>query len=333
MKESKIGQISRLRSKITVSYGITLLVLLLLMLLLTVMTKDFLSYENLFNLVRATSVYGIVALAMTFVIITGGIDLSVGANVGLAGMVVTILTVNQGFNMWPAMIIAIAGCVLVGFLNGVLIYDGKLPPFIATLGTMTIIRAVILLLSDSRNITGLPEEFLKIAKITLGMTKTNNFGMSVTYGIPFMALIWFLLIFLSWFIFKYTRFGRNIFAVGSNENSARLSGISVRKTVYGVYIFSGILCSIGGILLTSRLASGIPTLGTGYEMNAIAAAVVGGASMSGGTGYIGGTVVGALLIATIRNGGTLLGLNGQIIEILIGCLIIAAVLFDRLRKE
>lgn len=333
MENKKPGLFARLQNKITRSYGIALVVLLALMVVLSLTTDgNFLTYENIFNLSRATSVYGIVALAMTFVIITGGIDLSVGANVGLAGMLVTLLTVNHGFNMWLTMLIAVVACAMVGLLNGILIYDGKLPPFIATLGSMTIIRAVILLISDSRNITGLPEEFLKISKITIGFTKTNNLGMPATYGIPFMALVWLLLILASAAIFKYTYFGRNIFAVGSNCDAARLSGISVRKTIYGVYVSSGVLCALGGILLTSRLASGIPTLGTGYEMNAIAAAVVGGASMSGGVGYIGGTVIGAILIATIRNGGTLWSLNGQIIEILIGCLIIAAVLMDKLKK-
>lgn len=333
MENEKPNFLTLLHNKITSSYGITLVVLLLLVIVLCFTTNgNFLTYENIFNLSRATSVYGIVALAMTFVIITGGIDLSVGANVGLAGMLLTLLTVKQGMNVPLAMLISIVASALVGFLNGVLIYDGKMPPFIATLGSMTIIRAVILLISNSRNINGLPKEFLQISKITIGITKTNSLGEPMTYGISFMALIWLLLILISWAIFKYTYFGRNIFAVGSNYDAARLSGISVRKTIYGAYISSGILCSLGGLLLTSRLSSGIPTLGTGYELNAIAAAVVGGASMSGGVGYIGGTVVGAILIATIRNGGILWGLNGQIIEILIGCLIVVAVLIDKLKR-
>jgi ribose transport system permease protein len=314
-------------------YAVPLLILVLLALVLTFATDSFLTYENIFNLARSTAVYGIVAIAMTFVIITGGIDLSVGPNVGLAGMIVALLVIQAGVNMWLAMIIGIAACALVGFFNGLMVYDGKLPPFIATLGTLTIIRAVIMLISGARNITGFGPEFLGIAKTTWGVTSTDVNGVATTYGVPLMAFVWIVVILVAYFIVKKTIFGRSIFAIGSNMEAARLSGISVRKTTYGAYIFSGILCGIGGILLTSRLASGIPTLGSGYELDAIAAAVVGGASMSGGEGSVGGTVVGAILIATIRNGGVLLGLNGQIIEIVIGCLIVFAVLLDSVSKR
>ena len=314
-------------------YAVPLIILIFLGVILSLATNSFFSYENIFNLLRSTSVYGIVAIAMTFVIITGGIDLSVGPNVGLSGMIVALLVIQGGMNMWLAMIIGIAACALVGFFNGAMIYDGKLPPFIATLGTLTIVRAVIMLISGARNITGFDASFLQIAKTTWGVTTTDINGVATTYGVPLMAFVWIVVIFIAFFIVKKTIFGRSIFAIGSNMEAARLSGISVRKTTYGAYIFSGILCGIGGILLTSRLASGIPTLGTGYELDAIASAVVGGASMSGGEGSVGGTVVGAILIATIRNGGVLLGLNGQIIEIVIGFLIVFAVLLDSLNKR
>lgn len=315
------------------SYGVPLMFLIVLAVILTFGTDSFLTYDNIFNLMRSTSVYGIVAIAMTFVIITGGIDLSVGPNVGLAGMIVALLVIQQGMNMWLAMVIGIAACALVGFMNGLMVYDGKLPPFIATLGTLTIIRAVIMLISGARNITGFDDSFLQIAQTTIGVSAADQNGVEVTYGVPLMALVWIVIVILAIFIVRKTIFGRSIFAVGSNMEASRLSGISVRKTTYGAYIFSGILCGIGGILLTSRLASGIPTLGQGYELDAIASAVVGGASMSGGEGSVGGTVVGAILIGTIRNGGVLLGLNGQIIEIVIGCLIVGAVLIDSLNKK
>lgn len=314
-------------------YGAVLLVLVAVFVVMSIINRNFMSYNNMFNLARSTAVYGIVALAMTFVIITGGIDLSVGVNVGLAGMIVTLLTVNGIMPMPLAMIAALAACAVAGLLNGVLIHDGKLPPFIATLGMMTIIRAVILLISNSRNITGLPDGFLGIAKKTFGISVTNKLGMQVTYGVPLMAVVWVLTIVISFIIFKHTTFGRNVFACGSNVEAARLSGISVRGTTYGVYILSGIFCGIGGILLTSRVASGIPTLGTGYEMDAIAAAVIGGASMSGGVGYVGGTVVGAILIATIGNAGTLLGLNSNYTQIIIGLLIVVSVLIDKFKKQ
>lgn len=319
--------------RMTNSYGVPLMFLIILAIGLWIGTNSFLTYDNIFNLVRSTAVYGIVAIAMTFVIITGGIDLSVGPNVGLAGMIVALLVIQQGMNMWLAMIIGLVAVALVGLANGVMVYDGKMPPFIATLGTLTIIRAVIMLVSDARNITGFDESFLQIAQTTIGVSSMDEIGDEITYGLPLMAFVWIVIIVLAIFIVRKTIFGRSIFAVGSNLEAARLSGISVRKTTYGAYIFSGVLCGVGGILLTSRLASGIPTLGQGYELDAIASAVVGGASMSGGEGSVGGTVVGAILIATIRNGGVLLGLKGPIIEIVIGCLIVGAVLIDSLSKK
>ncbi|WP_274939463.1 ABC transporter permease [Chordicoccus furentiruminis] len=301
-------------------YGVVTIVLIAVFIVMSFLSKNFMTGVNMYNLMRSTAVYGIIALAMTFVIVTGGIDLSVGTHVGMAGMVVALLTVNQVCGIWPAVFIALALCAVIGLINGIMIYDGGLPPFIATLGMMMITRAIILLISNAKNITGLPQSFLAVSKMKVG-------------PIPFMAVVWFIAIAISFFIFKYTVFGRNVFSVGSNIEAARLSGIPVRRTTYGVYVLSGIFCGVGGILLTSRVASGIPTLGTGYEMNAIAAAVVGGASMNGGEGYIGGTVVGSILIATIANAGTLLGLNSNITDIIVGVLIVASVLIDKFRKH
>ena len=306
--------------KLLEGYGVVTIVMIVLFVVMSIVNKNFMSYNNMFNLARATAVSGILALSMTFVIITGGIDLSVGTHVGLAGMIVTQLTVNGILPIGLAIIVALLATAAIGLFNGVLIYDGKLPPFIATMGVMTITRSIILIISNSRNITGLPESFLQLAKIKV-------FGV-----IPFMAFVWILVIIFSFVVFKYTTFGRNVFACGSNTEAARLSGISVRWTTYGVYMLSGILCGIGGILATARVASGVPTLGTGYEMDAIAATVVGGASMSGGVGYVGGTVVGTILIATITNAGTLLGFNTNVTSIIIGGLIIIAVLIDKFRK-
>ena len=305
--------------KLLEGYGVVTIVMVLLFVIMSIINKNFMSYTNMFNLARATAVSGILALAMTFVIITGGIDLSVGTHVGLAGMVVTQLTVNGILPIGLAVIVALMATCAIGLFNGVLIYDGKLPPFIATMGVMTITRSIILIISNSRNITGLPESFLALAKITV-------------LGIPFMAFVWIIVIIFSFIVFRYTTFGRNVFACGSNTEAARLSGISVRWTTYGVFMLSGILCGIGGILATARVASGVPTLGDGYEMDAIAATVVGGASMSGGVGYVGGTVVGTILIATITNAGTLLGFNTNVTRIIIGALIIVAVLIDKFRK-
>ena len=263
--------------KLLGSFGVPLLFLIVLAIILSISTDSFLTYDNVFNLARSTAVYGIVAIAMTFVIITGGIDLSVGPNVGLSGMIVALLVIQNGMNMWLAMLIGIGACAVVGLMNGIMVYDGKLPPFIATLGTLTIVRSVILLISGARNITGFDKSFLQIAQTTWGITFLDGDGVAKTFGVPLMAFVWIVIILIAFFIVKKTIFGRSIFAVGSNVEAARLSGISVRKTTYSAYMFSSILCGIGGILLTSRLSSGIPTLGQGYELDAIASAVVGGA--------------------------------------------------------
>ena len=314
-------------------YGVVFMVLILVFVVMTIVNKNFMTYSNIYNLARSTAVYGIVALAMTFVIVTGGIDLSVGTHVGLAGMISTLLTVQAGWNIFAAILVSLVACAAAGLINGILIYDGKLPPFIATMGMMTIVRAFILLISGARNISGLPKAFTDFAKLTIGAPGVDQYGNPTTYGVPVMALVWIILIVISWLVFRYTTFGRNIFACGSNVDAARLSGISVRKTTYGVYLLSGIFCGIGGVLLTSRLSSGIPTLGDGYELDAIAASVIGGASMSGGEGYIGGTVVGSILIATIGNVGTLLGLNSNYTDIIIGLLIVVSVLIDRFKRK
>ena len=324
----------RTKKQFMKGYFVVFLVLLALMIVMTIINKSFLTYDNINNLLRSTAVYGIVALAMTFVIVTGGIDLSVGTNLGLAGMLFTLLIEEASWGVWPAVIAAIAVCAGVGAINGVLIHDGKLPPFIATLGMKTIIRAVIVLISSGRNISIHNDAFNNFAiSVPVGFPGVDAFGKEIKMGLPVMVLIWIVLIIISFIIFRYTTFGRNVFACGSNVNAARLSGISVRKTIYGAFIVSAVFCSIGGLLSASRLRSGIPTLGDGYEEDAIAAAVIGGASMSGGEGYIGGTVVGALLIATIKNAGTLMKLDTNWTKVIIGALIIVAVLIDRFKKH
>ena len=314
-------------------YFVVFLVLVALFVVMTIANNKFLTYDNLYNLARSTAVYGIVALAITFVIVTGGIDLSVGTNVSLSSMVFTLLIEMGGWAVAPALVAGVVACGVVGAINGVLVHDGKLPPCIATLGMTTITRSAILLISGGKNFTIHNDTFNKFATWTLGVPGIDAYGNETTLGLPVMVLVLIVLIIVSFIIFRYTTFGRNVFACGSNVNAARLSGISVRKTTYGAYIVSAVFCAIGGLLSASRLRSGIPTLGDGYEEDAIAAAVIGGASMSGGEGYIGGTVVGSILIATIKNAGTLLGFDSNVTKLVIGVLIIVAVLIDRFKKH
>jgi ribose transport system permease protein len=296
-----------------------LIILTLLFVALSFASPVFFKVNNMKTLARQASIYGIVAIGMVFVITSSGIDLSVGSVVGLSG-VLTAMLIVKGMPIPIAMIISIIVGSLIGLINGILIHDGKVPPFIATLGTMTVTRAIIMLITGAKMVSGLPKSFTGIAQMT-------------TFGVPFLFIAWVITIVIAWFITQKTIFGRNIYAIGSNKEAARLSGIDVRKTTYGVYMFSAFVCSIAGILLTARLGNGVPTAGTGYELDAIAASVVGGASLDGGEGSVIGTVLGAMIMATLRQGGTLLGINSFIVEIIIGSLIVIAVLLDKLRKN
>ena len=296
-----------------------ILILAALFIVLAVLTPRFLTLRNITNLVRQTAIIGIVSIGITYVIIAGGIDLSVGSLLAVSGMTAALLMKN-GMPPLLAVFIAFAAGLLLGMVNGILIYDGQVPPFIATLGMMTAARGVVMLISGARMVTGLPDSFVQFAQIQL-------------LGIPSLALVWLAVILVSVLITTRMRFGRNIFAVGSNREAARLSGIDIRLTTYGVYMASGLAAALAGVLMTSRLSNGIPTAGQMYELDAIAAAVVGGASLSGGEGTVLGTVLGAMIIATIQNGGNLLGINPFVLQTTIGILIVAAVLIDQMNKR
>lgn len=298
--------------------GTLVLILLVMVVFLTIFTQGFMTGNNLSNLVRQTAINGVVALGMTFVIIAGGIDLSVGSVVGFAGIFVALL-MKSGMPILLAVSLALIISVVFGVINGFMIFDGRIPPFIATLGSMTIIRGVIMLVSNARMIAGLPKPFL-------------NFAQSVIVGLPALFFVWLILIFVAWFITNHTPFGRNTYTLGSNIEVARLSGINIRSTIYAIYGFCGLMAGVAGILMTSRLANGIPTGGQGYEMDAIASCVIGGASLSGAEGTILGTVLGAIIMATLRNGGNLLGIDPFILQIVNGVIIVAAVFLDQYRK-
>jgi ribose/xylose/arabinose/galactoside ABC-type transport system permease subunit len=320
VKEMETKKISSpdILKKLFAGEGTLIIILAVLFAALTATSDSFLTVNNLSNLVRQTSVVGVVAIGMSFVIITGGIDLSVGAVVGFSGILSTILMKN-GMGMILAIIVSILCSMLIGLINGILIHNGKVPPFIATMGIMAIVRGMIMLVSGARMIAGLPKAFTDFAQINI-------------IGLPSLFFVWLIVIVAAAFITKWTVFGRNVYAVGSNTEAARLSGINVKTVIYKTYILSAFTSAVAGILMTSRLGNGIPTAGQGYEMDAIAAAVLGGASLSGAEGTILGTVLGAIIMATLRNGGNLLGINPFILDISIGALIIIAVLIDQNAK-
>ncbi|MCL2864732.1 MAG: ABC transporter permease [Lachnospiraceae bacterium] len=316
---SNKNQIKKVKFHVGKTEIFLLAVLALLFIIFAVATPVFFRFSNIMNLLRQTSIYGIVALGMVFVIISSGIDLSVGSVLGFSGTVVALMVTNN-ISIPVAIILAILACAAIGAMNGVLIYDGNVPPFIATMGMMSLVRATLMLMTNARMISGLPENFLAIARFN-------------PLGIPLLAIVWILLSLIALFIARKTVFGRNVYAYGSNKEAARLSGIHIRLTVYGTYIFSAVMCAIAGILITSRLSNAAPTTGTGYELDAIAASVVGGASLNGGQGSVIGAFLGAIIMSTLRQGGTLLGVNSFIMEIIIALLIIAAVLLDQIQRK
>lgn len=295
------------------------LIIILLALLIVISALDIRFLTNITNIFRQTAIIGVMAVGMTFVIISGGIDLSVGSILAFSSILASQLMV-AGVPVAIAIIIALIAGSAIGALMGFTIHKGKVPAFIATLGGMTIVRAGVMLMCDAKKVMGLPDI-------------VGDFAVVKVLGIPAMGYVWFLIVIIGWFVSKYTVFGRNTYAIGSNEESARLSGIKIGKNICGIYAFCAFTSSVAGILMTTRLGNGVPTAGSGYELDTIAAVVVGGASLSGAVGSIPGTVLGTIIIAMIRNGGTLLGINPFILDILVGLLIVVAVLIDQLRKN
>jgi len=321
LKKGVLAKISRHleNRRILAAEGTLLAILIFLAISLSIGSEFFFTVENLTNLVRHTSIVGVVAIGMTFVIISGGIDLSVGSVVGFSGMIAAII-MRDGGNIFLSIIVGICAGTMVGVINGLVIHKGKVPPFIATMGSMIVVRGGIMLVSGARMVSGLPREF-------------TNFSQDSFLGLPNLFVVWLIIMFAADFIAKRSLFGRNIYAIGSNEEASRLSGIKIQFNTISVYAFCSFMASVSGIMMTSRLANGVPTGGDGFELDAIAAAVIGGASLSGAEGTVLGTVLGAFIMAMLRNGGTLMGVNPFILQIAIGIIVVAAVLIDKRKKQ
>ncbi len=297
-----------------------MVIIVLIFAICAIGTESFLSEYNISNVLKQCSIIGIIAISATFIIITGGIDLSCGAICGMSSLITALMLTKYSMPIFAAIVIAILVGVLCGLYNGFIIHEFKVPPFIATLGTMTIVRGLIKVISDAKTIAGLPKEFSK-------------FSNESTLFVPNLAWVWVLVIVLAFVILKFTRFGRNLYVIGSGQEVARLSGINLRLNTYGVYALAGLLCGVAGVLLTARINSAVPTGGQGYEMNAIAATVIGGASLAGAKGTAWGTALGTILMTLIDNGGIQFGVNPFIMEISVGVLITVAVIIDMTRNK
>ena len=289
---------------------------------------NFLKAENLLNIANQISVIAILAVGMTFVIITGGIDLSVGSLIALSAVLATwLIRAKAGAEQATAagMVVcclaAILACGLVGFLNGVVIIGFAVPPFIVTLGTMLIASGAAYLISDGGSIFQLPDTFVRL-----------GLGTDVL-GIPNGVVLMGVLYLLAHIVMTRTALGRYVYAVGGNAEAARLAGVRVPAVVIFVYTLSGVLAGLGGVVVASQLKSGSPTYGQVYELYVIAAVVVGGTSLSGGEGNVLGTLLGAFLIAVIQNGMNLTGVESYTQRVVLGAIIVGAVLVDRLKHR
>jgi len=286
---------------------------------LSFLSPAFLRVTNILNVIRQTSIYGIMAVGITFVILTGGIDLSVGSMLALSGIVLA-GSIKAGLPLFPVILLTLAVGTAAGLVNGLVITQGKITPFVATLGMMSIARGLTLIYSKGYPISGFSAEFRFI-------------GGGSVFGLPFPIILFLITILIAWLVLNHTKFGRYTYAIGGNEETVKLSGINVNFYKTLVYMTSGLTAGLSALILTARLNSAEPIAGTGYELDVIAAVVIGGTSLNGGRGTVWGTLIGALLIGVINNGMNLLGISPYFQLIVRGLIIIFAVLLDRLRDE
>lgn len=290
--------------------------LLVITIILAVMSPNFLTLNNILNVLRQVSINALIAFGMTFVILTGGIDLSVGAILALSGALTAGLMTN-GMDPILAILVGLLAGAVMGMVNGLLVAKGKVAPFIATLATMTIFRGLTLVYTEGRPITGFDSDMFTML------------GAGYLFIIP-VPVIWTLGCFaMLYFILKKTAFGRRVYAIGGNEEAAILSGIKVSRVKIYIYALTGFLSALAGIILTSRLNSAQANAGMGYELDAIAAVVLGGTSLSGGRGWIFGTLIGAMIIGVLNNGLNLLEVSSFYQQVVKGSVILLAVLLDR----
>lgn len=291
--------------------------LILIIVIITILNPGFLSLSNLMNVLRQVSINALIAFGMTFVILTGGIDLSVGATLALTGAVSAGMMAS-GVDPIFAMLLGLLLGAVLGAINGIIIAKGKVAPFIATLATMTIYRGLTLVYTDGRPISGLGDS------LTFQMLGKGYF-----LGIPVPVVTMIISFGILYFILKKTTFGRRVYAVGGNEEASILSGINADRIKIYVYSLLGLLAALASLILTSRLNSAQPTAGEMFELDAIAAVVLGGTSLTGGRGWIVGTLIGALIIGVLNNGLNLIGVPSFFQQVVKGAVILLAVLLDR----
>ena len=291
--------------------------LVVLFVVISCLNSSFIDPSNLKNLLRQVSINALISFGMTFVILTGGIDLSVGSILALSSVLMGSF-IKSGNNPIVGIVLACVMGAVLGAVNGLVITKGKVAPFIATLATMTIFRGLTLVYTNGNPISSLTES-----------EAFHSFGQGFFMGLPVPAIMMLLMFAVSYFILHKTTLGRKTYAVGGNEKVSFIAGIKIDRIKIFAYTITGYLCGMAGAILTSRLNSAQPTAGTGYELDAIAAVVLGGTSLSGGKGRIVGTIIGALIIGTLNNGLNILNVSSFYQQVVKGIVILLAVLMDR----
>jgi len=319
-------------ARLLVSFG-PLIFLAALMIVFTIMSPNFIDPLNLFNIMRQVSITGLIALGMTFVILTAGIDLSVGSMLALCGMVAAVVAKGgaantlslsaaggSGYGWFAALLAAVAVGCLAGFIQGITITRLKVPPFVVTLGGLTIFRGLTLTISNGGPISGFDSSM-------------RWFGNGLVGPVPVPVIIFVIAAVLCHIVLRYTRYGRAVYAVGGNAEAARLSGLRVDRILVSVYVIVGFFAGLAAFVLAARLNSAEAVAGIGYELTVISAVVIGGTSLFGGIGSVGGTVVGAALIGVLQNGLQFNNVSSYTQSIIIGLILILAVAFDRFLKS
>jgi len=302
------------------SYGIYI-VLLLMIVVLSFLSTSFFTLQNALNVLRQISINGILAIGVTLVLVTGGIDLSLGSILALAGVVsVSFAHPSPEYPLILIIAVAIGMGLLCGLVNGLLIAFSKVSAFIVTLGMMTVARGFALVYTNGRPVIDLTDQFRYI-------------GQGIFLGIPVPIFVFLVISLAGYIILQKSKFGRHIYAIGGNETSAKISGINVAALKIFVYSFAGILCGIAGMMLASRTNAATPNAGSGYELDAIAGAVLGGTSTSGGKGKIIGTIAGVLLMGILSNGLDILNVSSYVQQIVKGVIIVGAVWIDQINTK
>lgn len=292
-----------------------------LCLLMTLASDKFLEYDNLINIVRQVSINGILAVGMTFVILTSGIDLSVGSVMAISSTVIAGAMVNLGLPSVVAVLLGILVGAICGLINGTLVAYAKMPPIIVTLAMMEIPRGLALLYTGGYPLSGLPTKFSFLGR---------GYLLNV---IPMPVVIMIIIYLIAYIILNHLPMGRYIYAIGGNEEAVRLSGVKVKKYKIIAYLISGLTAAVTGVVLTSRLMSGQPMAGVGFELDAIAAVVLGGTDIAGGRGNILGTFLGVLIMGVLSNGLNLMGVSPYVQRVLKGLIILLAIYFSSKKKK